>query len=233
MLSEIGVHSLIDVGCGRGISTSYFYRRGVDVLCVEGSHDAIQQSYLPRERIVQHDFSGGQWWPEQTYDVAWSTEFLEHVGRQYMDNYITVFMKAALVFVTTSGWGGHHHVEVHAPWWWKARFEARGFIYSEYLSSMAHDLVQVDKERFKQGNQLVGLLVFINPRVASLPRHKHLLAGHGCYDRAVDNENGGAACTGSDALPDEYKTLISCQRLRPAGSTELYKKYPWVCPTRS
>lgn len=47
--------------------------------------------------LTRHSFfcycSLGPWWPEETYDVAWSTEFLEHVGRQYMDNYMPVFEK--------------------------------------------------------------------------------------------------------------------------------------------
>ena len=44
MMQEFGVHSLIDVGCGRGTSTRWFYEHNVDVLCVEGSHAAVQQS---------------------------------------------------------------------------------------------------------------------------------------------------------------------------------------------
>ena len=37
MLGIIGVKSVLDVGCGRGISTSYFLHKQADVLCVEGS----------------------------------------------------------------------------------------------------------------------------------------------------------------------------------------------------
>ena len=42
MLEYFGVKTLVDVGCGRGISTSWFYLQGVRVQCVEGSHDAIE-----------------------------------------------------------------------------------------------------------------------------------------------------------------------------------------------
>jgi hypothetical protein len=34
---------------------------GARVVCVEGSHDAIKHSFLPRENIVQHDYSKGPW----------------------------------------------------------------------------------------------------------------------------------------------------------------------------
>jgi SAM-dependent methyltransferase len=82
MVTEVGVHSVLDVGCGRGISTSWFYFHGVDVQCVEGSHDAIQNTVMPDpSRIVEHDFSRGPWWPEKTYDAVWCVEFLEHVSK--------------------------------------------------------------------------------------------------------------------------------------------------------
>ena len=67
LLKRINVRSVLDVGCGRGISTKWFLDHGVDVLCVEGSKDTIAQSFLPRDRIVQHDFSLGPWWPSKTY----------------------------------------------------------------------------------------------------------------------------------------------------------------------
>jgi hypothetical protein len=73
MVTEVGVHSVLDVGCGRGISTSWFYFHGLDVLCVEGSHDAFENCVLPepRKQMVEHDFSRGPWWPERTYDAVW------------------------------------------------------------------------------------------------------------------------------------------------------------------
>jgi len=81
MIKVINVKSMVDVGCGRGKNTKYFLDKGVDVLCVEGSHDAVSRTFLPPERVVEHDFSRGAWWPERTYDMAFSIEFLEHVVR--------------------------------------------------------------------------------------------------------------------------------------------------------
>lgn len=58
-------------------------------------------------------------WPDDSYDACWSVEFLEHVSRQYFKNYINTFRKCALIFATSSVWGGYHHVEVHPDYWWK------------------------------------------------------------------------------------------------------------------
>ena len=82
LLETIGVKSIIDVGCGRGISTSWFLMHGVDALCVEGSHDAREKTMLPdpENQMVEHDFARGPWWPDKTYDAVWCVEFLEHVS---------------------------------------------------------------------------------------------------------------------------------------------------------
>lgn len=82
MVTKYGVKSVLDVACGRGISTLWFLMHGVDALCVEGSHDAVERTVLPdpANQLVEHDFSRGPWWPEKTYSACWAVEFLEHVS---------------------------------------------------------------------------------------------------------------------------------------------------------
>jgi hypothetical protein len=94
---EIGIKSLLDVGCGRGVSTSWFHTHGVEALCVEGSHDAVEQTLLPAEIITEHDFSLGPWWPPRTVDAVWCVELLEHVGRNFHKNLVPAFRKAAFM----------------------------------------------------------------------------------------------------------------------------------------
>lgn len=144
MVTYFGVKSLLDVGCGRGISTSWFVLHGVDALCVEGSHDAVLSSMLPdpSKQVVEHDFSRGPWWPPRTVDAVWCVEFLEHVGRNFHHNYLPAFRKAALVFATNSIWGGWHHVEVHDDIWWISKFQSYGFTYSPELTSMVRDVAR-------------------------------------------------------------------------------------------
>ena len=108
IIQEMGIKSLMDVGCGKGVSTLWFHLHGVKVLCVEGSHDAVSHTLLPdpASQVVEHDFSRGPYWPEDTYDAVWCVEFLEHVGRNYQYNYIQAFRKGAIMFVSHSLWGG-------------------------------------------------------------------------------------------------------------------------------
>lgn len=229
MLGQIAVRSVVDVGCGMGVSSSYFLSQGVDVLCVEGSSDAVSRSLMPKSRIVEHDFSLGPWWPSQTYDAIWSVEFVEHVGRQYMDNYMPIFKKAALVFVTSSGNGGWHHVEVHEKWWWRGRMAAEGFVFLNDLTKQIRQHAAAQLHRNETSAHIIhGMDVFLNPAVAGLPQHKHLFGGKGCYSEAVDNQNGGRACFGEDAVPSRYETLLDCSRSRKSKGARFIES-PWEC----
>ena len=202
MVSEYGIHSVMDVGCGRGISTSWFLTHGLDVLCVEGSHDAVTKQVLPdSSRTVEHDFSRGPWWPAKTYDAVWAVEFLEHVNLQYHYNYITTFRKAALIFATSSRWGGWHHVEVHPDEWWIQKYEAYGFRYSESLTKQARAWAKEGNKDLGPNGQVAtaqhlwtSLKVFVNPAVAALPEHAHLFATFGCYQDRKDDKIVNREC---------------------------------------
>ena len=41
------ISTLVDIGCGSGLVTNYFHERGVDVTCVEGSNEGVQNNNLP------------------------------------------------------------------------------------------------------------------------------------------------------------------------------------------
>lgn len=227
MMEYFGVHTLLDVGCGRGLSTSWFYMQGVKVQCVEGSHDAIERSVLPAlsegdgdnvgnstskendPMIIEHDFSLGPWWPEETVDAVWCIELLEHVGRNFARNYLTAFKKAALIFATHSKWGGWHHTEVHDEVWWKSKFEMYGFVYSEQLT---HRVRQKARDELKEqvpfpvpetasstkvyngAHITTSMMVFINPAVASRPEHAHLLSEPGCFDERKEVGSRNVPC---------------------------------------
>ena len=61
MVRNFTARSVVDVGCGKGISTSWFHTHGLRTLCVEGSHDAVQQTLMPPQLVVEHDFTRGPW----------------------------------------------------------------------------------------------------------------------------------------------------------------------------
>mmetsp|Transcript_7880 Transcript_7880/g.16457 ORF Transcript_7880/g.16457 Transcript_7880/m.16457 type:complete len:380 (-) Transcript_7880:43-1182(-) len=203
MIQFVGVKSLVDLGCGKGVSASWFWKHGVDVTCAEGSHDAVEQSLLPKEMVVEHDFTRGAWWPDQTVDAVWCVEFSEHVQRQYIQNYATVLKKAAVVFVSHSNWGGWHHAEVHDDRWWKLKYESFGLLYSDDLTELIRKKAQQEQKRqirvpvnkedgepeyYNAQHIWTSMMVFLNPTVAGLPSHQHLFAEPGCYGGKGEEE---------------------------------------------
>ena len=136
-----------------------------------------------------------------------------------------VFKKAAIVAVTTSAWGGWHHVEVHDEVWWTSRFTALGFVYSRSLTNLMRTVVKNGQTEGMTNGQLLrhGMHVFINPSVASLPKHAHLFGGNGCYNGVIDNRDNGVACDGLDKLPDAYRSLLDCKK-KKSGSKD------WLVP---
>ncbi|KAI2496169.1 methyltransferase domain-containing protein [Fragilaria crotonensis] len=143
MVQRLNIQSVLDVGCGRGISTTWFLFHGLSALCVEGSHDAREKTMLPDpdNQMVEHDFARGPWWPGRTFDAVWCVEFLEHVGRNFHQNYLPAFRKAGIIFVTHSINGGWHHVEVHRATWWRIKMESYGFQYRNDLTMEIRTLV--------------------------------------------------------------------------------------------
>jgi 2-polyprenyl-3-methyl-5-hydroxy-6-metoxy-1,4-benzoquinol methylase len=141
MINILRVSSLIDVGCGVGISTKWFLDNGVNVTCVEGSPSAVQNSLVP-ERVVEHDYTQGPWWDsDKIYDAVWSCEFLEHVDPQHIANYMATFSRARMVFATHAIWGGWHHVVIRETWWWVQIFKDYGFEYMPELTKKSKDVI--------------------------------------------------------------------------------------------
>ncbi len=94
------------------------------------------------------------------------------------------------------------------------------------------DVVVIYFSCFYRVVQVFGLDVYINPRVASLPQHQHLFGGNGCHKDVMDNRDGGYACTGIDALPKNFESLLDCRKILPTDiqrQNVLWYKLPWVC----
>jgi hypothetical protein len=192
MLKSMGVKSVMDVGCGRGWSTSWFLYNNLQAICIEGSHDAISQSALPAdpEIVIEHDFTLGPWWPSQTFDVAWVTGFAQQVSLHHSPNYMTALRKAAFLFLTCPENSGWHHVEVHSITWWIRRLEMQGWKFDPQLTSMIRKLAEIETDdmmpspdglTYDARDIRISMMVFVNPGIARLPQHAHLFPEDGCF----------------------------------------------------
>ena len=65
-------------------------------------------------------------------------------------------------------------------------------------------LADEDERKYSAQHLWLTGMVFINPSVASLPKHAHLLAEDGCFRSGAGNGTDRVPCTGADALPQRF-----------------------------
>lgn len=126
IITELGINSFLDIGCGPGGMVELADQKGLEALGVDG--DYTLNRYNTNNFII-HDFTKGPAPISNTYDLAWSVEFLEHVHEEYMPAYMAAFQKCKYAVVTYAppGWTGHHHVNLQDEHYWVKKFKEYGF----------------------------------------------------------------------------------------------------------
>lgn len=159
-IKELGVTSMLDIGCGQGCVSVDAIDMGIDVLAVDGDpgnlHDEWNFTRDTKLPFILHDYTTGPVETDRNFDLCWSVEFLEHIGEQYIPNFMSNVQKCKYVFVTAAkpGDGGKHHVNEQHPEYWIDVFLQYGFVYNEQLTSDLKDNSTM-KKRFFNRNGLV------------------------------------------------------------------------------
>ena len=151
-IENLKAKSMIDVGCGLGGMVQLANSMGMGAIGVDGDF-TLDRKGVP---CIIHDYTLGVCdVPEDlSFDLAWSVEFLEHVERQYMPNYMDTFQKAHYVICThaTPGMPGVHHVNCQDDSYWITTFSHYDF---NYLPEMTEKMRQastmnIDRPQKKQ-----------------------------------------------------------------------------------
>ena len=122
------ITSLLDIGCGLGQMKGICDAEGVSYLGVDGDWTVKRE----HDQVVVHDYTVG---PaplgDKSFDVGWSTEFLEHVEEAHVENFMADFKRCKYVMATHAlpGKKGHHHVNCKKPNYWKDIFSNHGFTF--------------------------------------------------------------------------------------------------------
>ena len=137
LVEELGVRSVIDVGCGEGHALAEFRGLGCEVLGVDG---------VPQEDpdVVVHDYTTGPLMLKTKFDLCWSCEFVEHVEERYVPNFLLSFGMADLVLIThaTPGQLGHHHVNCRPAEYWAGAMAAIGYRLEHHLTDITRSLAR-------------------------------------------------------------------------------------------
>jgi SAM-dependent methyltransferase len=133
---QLGVQSVLDVGCGEGHCAAFFRNLGCEVLGVDGSKQARLQSLIPEHHVV-HDYAGGPYSPSTKFDLVWSCEFVEHVEERYLPNFLETFRASRRYLMFTyapPGQAGWHHVNCQPAEYWVEKMRAIEFLFDAELT---------------------------------------------------------------------------------------------------
>jgi len=121
-LNNIGMKTLLDIGCGPGGISKFAKSIGIDSISIDGDWNMKPD--------ILHDYTTGPLKLDKIYDIGWSCEFLEHVEEKFLDNIFETFKCCKKIACTHAipGQQGHHHVNCKDDKYWIDKFKKYGFI---------------------------------------------------------------------------------------------------------
>ena len=149
LCDELKIKSVVDIGCGFGYSLDFFKKHlKLHSIGVEGS-PKVQELALNRDAIKVHDYSKGPLTFPKNYDLAWSSEFVEHVSPKYVENFISTFKCCKYIAITYASVGqtGHHHVNENTENYWINLMMTHGLIFDRDLTVQLRSKTEEDFSR--------------------------------------------------------------------------------------
>jgi len=129
LIKALDVKSMLDIGCGPGGMVELAASKGLNVVGVDGD-DKVERAESIKDKVIIHDYATSPYVPTQVFDLGWSVEFVEHVEKKYMQNFLETFKSCKYVAMTHAlpGQPGHHHVNCMPIEYWCGAMEAIGFM---------------------------------------------------------------------------------------------------------
>jgi SAM-dependent methyltransferase len=147
ILQEIKPKSVLDVGCGTGVSLNYYIQNGIDAYGVENSNLAIKQSKNPG-KIIKHNLNK-ELNLNKKFDLVWCFEVIEHIHLDYEKNILKTLSNHSNIIILSAarpGQGGHGHFNEQPREYWIERFNAMAYDYDEALSKRLIEINETHAE---------------------------------------------------------------------------------------
>lgn len=128
------IHSVLDVGCGRGAWLQIWQENGVsDLVGLDGSYVELDSFRIAPSSFLGHDITK----PidlKRKFDLVQSLEVAEHIDEKYADVLIDTITRHGdfvLFSAAVPGQGGEHHVNEQPISYWVNKFKMRGYTASD------------------------------------------------------------------------------------------------------
>ena len=162
--------SVLDIGCANGDVVKYLRDSGVEAYGIDGDEWAVEHfsDESIRQYLHRHDYSKGPSSFNKEVDTVISTDFVEHVEEQYMENYMKDFMlgKRIILHTPPKGTPGHHHVNTADRDYWILLFAQFGAKYDSHMTKQVREL----SDYYNPVD-----MAYFNKHPNILPKHNYLV----------------------------------------------------------
>jgi 2-polyprenyl-3-methyl-5-hydroxy-6-metoxy-1,4-benzoquinol methylase len=141
VISNFEPESVIDIGCGQGISLKYFIDNKIDAIGIENSKLAISLSPV-KSKIIRFDLRK-ELNLKKEYGLVWCFEVIEHIHPKYETNFLKSLINHSKIIILSAakpGQGGHGHFNEQKPQYWIEQFSKYNFIYDECFSKQLQSI---------------------------------------------------------------------------------------------
>lgn len=132
----LGVGSVLDVGCGRGVWLREWRDGGtLDAAGVDGNYVAKSRLAIPGELFFERDLSQ-PFNLDRRFDLVQSLEVGEHITEQRAETFVANLVAHGdmiLFSAAIPGQGGEFHVNEQPYAYWRDKFASRGFRTFDWL----------------------------------------------------------------------------------------------------
>lgn len=163
IIREYNIESVADIGCGLAASTSYFAKKNLYAVGVEGGRNAINNS-LFEGHIILNDYTiSSAFQDDEEFDLIWCCEFVQHVEEKFVDNFLKDFKHAKYIAMTYEGTESQHHrVNVKTDQYWIDKLNIIGFKYNKEFTEVLRKIAETmsNQTAFPHSGHLQKLLFF-------------------------------------------------------------------------
>lgn len=139
--------TVLDVGCGTGVSLQYFLAQGMKAVGLENSKLAIAKSPVSKQ-IIRHNLKK-KLELHQKFDLVWSFEVIEHIHPQFEAIFLNTLVNHSnriIISAAVPGQGGHGHFNEQLPEYWIRRFSDLGFQFNAEITGHFRSIQGISSE---------------------------------------------------------------------------------------
>lgn len=135
LIDRFAIHSMLDVGSGLGYCATYFHRKGIAAIAIDGLVYNYTNAIYP---TICHDLIDSPFLIK--VDLVHCVEVVEHIDPIHVDNVIRTLTRGKFTVMSHAvpGQNGHHHVNCQEDDYWIKLMHTKG-----------SSLLDIDTERIR------------------------------------------------------------------------------------